>query len=81
MPDMDTMLAELIRYNSRPTIAEGEFFIQEYRDRWEAEHGESIPEGTARCHLAKMVEEGLLTSRKVFHDGYFRRAYSFSEEE
>jgi len=75
MPNTNAILSELIEFNSRPSLQENEFTLSDYKETWENENGENIPDGTARDHLRRMEEKGIITSRRVFIDGYYYRAY------
>lgn len=75
MPDKTAIVRELIEYNERPHIEDDEFLLKEYREGWEEVYGEPIPEQTARGQLKSMEEEGLVTSREVFVNGYYYIAY------
>lgn len=75
MPDKSDIVRELIKFNERPRIEGDEFLLKDYRGQWEEVYGEPIPEQTARQQLRNMEEEGLVTSREVFVNGYYYIAY------
>jgi hypothetical protein len=70
------MLDELIRLTTPPKLEPDEFTVAHYLERQE-ELGQAIPRNTAYNHLRKLVSEGILTVRKVIHDGKEWNAYRF----
>lgn len=81
MDDRASILEEVLRYNERPKLKEDEFILEQYRERWAEDTGERLPENTARGQVKRMVQEGLLEERWVFHDGHRKRAYQLIKEE
>lgn len=81
MPDRATIVKELIEYNKRPRIDDEEFLLSDYRDQWEEAYEERLPEQTAREHLKRMEQDGLISTREVFVNGYYYVAYKKVEGE
>lgn len=83
MWDREEMLEEVIKYNQRPQLREGEILIEQYVKAWNAdpERNEPIDQTRGLKDLDRMVRDGVMTKRKVFHNGRWVNAYSKKEAE
>jgi hypothetical protein len=83
MVDREAILEELIQYNRRPRLREDEILVEQYVEAWNADPERNGPmdQKRGRKDLDRMVRDGMMTKRKVFHEGRWMNAYSYKEGE
>lgn len=77
----EAILEEILQYNKRPQLREDEVLVKEYLEAWNADsaRSETIGPDRARKDLDRMVRDGIIEKRVVFHDGHWVNAYSKKE--
>lgn len=82
MIEREEVLKEVIEYNKRPQLREDEILVRHYMKAWDTDPKRSGPAtpSKARKDLEGMVRDGVMTRRKVFHEGHWVNAYRRKEE-
>lgn len=78
----DAILEEVIKYNRRPQLRGGEISVEQYVNAWNADPKRNGPmdQKRGRRDLDRMVRDGIMTKRKVFHKDRWINAYQKKEE-